>query len=150
MDHLQAGVELAFAVLPESSALSEPRQGPFDDPSFGHDGEAVEIASFGDLHGCAELLLHGFGKRLARVSAVRQHAADVLPIVGAAVDCGQGPVAVGHVGRGDGDGMGQPLRVDRDRALDAGDLFARVVALLPGVRSRHLMVHTDLRDEQEA
>ncbi len=132
MDHLQAGVQLPFAVLPESSALFEPRKGPFDDPSFGHDGEGVEIASFGDLHCCAELLLHGFGKWFARVSAVRQHAADVLQIVGAAVDCGQGPVAVGHVGRRDGDGMGQSLRVDRDMALDAGDLLARVVALLAG------------------
>ena len=31
-----------------------------------------------------------------------------------------------------GDGIGHPLRVNRDVATDAGDLFARVAALLLG------------------
>ena len=54
----------------------------------------------------------------------------MLQVVDTAFDCGQSAVAVGHVGRGDGNGMRQALRADRDVALDAGDLLARVVALL--------------------
>ena len=92
----------------------------------------MKFAACGDLHGCAELLLHGFGKWFAGVAAVHQHAADVLQVVGAAVERGQCAVAIGDVGRRHGDGMRQTLRVDRDMALDAGDFLARVVALLSG------------------
>ncbi len=132
MDHLEAGVQFSFAVLPESSAFFEPCEGAFDDPSLGHDGEGVKFAALGDLHRRAKLLLHGFGKWLARVAAIHQYAADVPQVAGAAVERGQGAVAVGHVGRRDGDGMRQTLRVDRDMALDAGDFLACVVALLAG------------------
>ncbi len=94
--------------------------------------KGVQFASFGDLYGCAQLLLYGFGKWLARVAAVYQHAADVLQVDGAALECGQSAVAVSDIRRGDGDGVRQTLRVDRDVALDAGYLLARVVALLAG------------------
>ena len=132
MDHLQACVQFPFAVFPESSAFFKPAEGAFDDPSFGHDGEGVEVAPFGDLDGCAELVLYGFREWLARVSAIHQDAGDVLEVVGAAIKRGQGSVAIGHVGGRDGDGVRQSLRVDRDVALDAGDLLARIVALLAG------------------
>ncbi len=132
MDHLQAGIEFSFAVFPESAAFFEPCEGSFDDPSFGHDLEGVEFVAFGDLDGCAELLLDRLGKRFACVASVDQHAFDRFQVVRAAIEGGQGTVPVGHLGGGDGDGVGQALRIDRDVALDAGDLFARVIALLAG------------------
>lgn len=71
----------------------------------------------------------------------------MLQVVGAAVQRGQGPVAVGDVGRRDGYGMLQSLRVDRDVALDAGNLFARVVALLAGCIG---VLHALCINDQEA
>src|SRR5665213_752438 len=131
MDHLQAGVEWSFAVFPEFSTFFQPCEGSFDHPSLGHDGEGMQFAPFGDLHRCAELVLDGFGKRLAGVAAIDQHAADLLEVVGAAVERGQSTLAVGHVGCRYGYRMRQSLRIHRDVALDAGDLLARVIALLP-------------------
>ena len=78
MDHLQAGVALSFAVLPESSALVEPGEGAFDDPPFGHDGEGVQLAAFGNLHRGPKLLLDCVAERLTRVAAIGQYAGDLL------------------------------------------------------------------------
>ena len=132
MDHLQACREGSFAVFPESSAFFQPSEGPFDDPSLGYDGEGMQFVAFGDLDGCAELVLDRVGERLAGVAAINEHAGDLLEVVRAAVECGQSAVAVGHLGGRDGDRMRQALRVDRDVALDAGDLLPRVIALLAG------------------
>ena len=147
MDHLQAGVEGSFAVFPEPSAFFQPCEGPLDDPSLGHDGEGVQFIAFGDLHGCAELFLHRLGKGLAGVAAIDEHAGDLLEVVGAAVEGGQGTFAVGHLGRRDGHRVRQTLRVDCDVALDAGDLLARVIALLP---SRVGVLHALRVHDQEA
>ena len=132
MDHLQASVELAFAVFPESSALFQPSEGPLDDPSLGHDSEGMEVSAFGDLHGCIELVLDRVGERVAGIAAIDQHADHLLKVVRAAVEGGQSAVAVGHLGCCNGDRMGQALCVHRNVALDAGDLLARVIALLAG------------------
>ncbi len=132
MDHLEAGVELSFAVFPESSAFFQPSEGAFDDPSLRHDLEGVQFIALGDLYGGLELFLNRVGERLAAVAAIHEHAGDFLEAVGAAVEGRQSAVAVGHVGGRDGDRMRQTLRIDRDVALDAGDLLARVIALLAG------------------
>ena len=132
MDHLQAGVKRSFAVFPESSTFFQPCEGSLDDPSLGHDGEGVQLVAFRDLHGCAELVLDRLGKRLAGVAAIDEDAGDLLEIVRAAVERGQGTLAVGHLGCRDGHRMRQALRIHRDGALDAGDLLAGVIALLAG------------------
>ena len=132
MDHLQAGVERSFAVFPESSAFFQPCEGPLDDPSLGHDGEGMQFVALGDLHGGAEFVLDRLGKRLAGVAAIDQHAADLLEVVRAAVERCQSTLAVGHIGCRYGYGVRQALRIHRDVALDAGDLLARVIALLAG------------------
>ena len=132
MDHLQAGVERSFAVFPESSTFFQPCEGSLDDPSLGHDGEGVELVAFGDLHGGTEFALDRLGKRLAGVASIDEHAGDLPEVVCAAVDRCQGPFAIGHLGGRDGYRMGQALRIHREVALDAGDLLARVIALLTG------------------
>ncbi len=132
MDHLQAGVEFSFAVFPKSSAFFQPSEGAFDDPSLGHDLEGVQLIALGDLYGGLELVLNRFGKWFACIAAVDQHAFDLFQAVRAAVEGRQSAVAVGHLGGGDGDRVRQSLRIDRDVALDAGDLLARVIALLAG------------------
>ena len=102
MNHLQAGVELAFTVLPKSSTLFEPSEGSFDHPSLRHDGEGVQVASFGDLDACPELVAHCVGERFAGVTAIGQHTGDVLEAVGATIECGQCAVAVRYLSRCDG------------------------------------------------
>ena len=132
MDHLEACVELAFTVFPESSAFFQPSEGALDDPSLGHDREGVEFASFGDLHGCPELFAYRFGKRLARISAVGENAFDRKQALAAVFERGQRAVAVCHLGRCDGNRMWQSPCIDCDVALDAGHPLARVIALLTG------------------
>ena len=46
MNHVQAGVELPFTVLPESSALFQPRKGSLDHPSLLHHGEVSNSLLF--------------------------------------------------------------------------------------------------------
>ncbi len=132
MNHLQAGIELAFAVFPEAAALIQPAQGAFDNPSFRKHGKGVQLISLDDFNGGLDPFHHAVGKRLARVAAVYQHALDQLQIWLASIDGPQSAVAVGHIGRGYGRSVGKPLRVHRDMPLDAGDLLARVVTLLAG------------------
>jgi len=71
-------------------------------------------------------------QRVLRIAAIDQQAFNSLQIWLAPVDGSQRTVAVRHLGRGHGDGVGQSLRVNGDVAPDAGDLFARVAALLLG------------------
>jgi hypothetical protein len=72
VNELQAGVELALAVLPESSAFLQPGEGTFDHPSLRDDGKSVQIIAFGDLHSGADGTLDGFGKGLADIAAIGQ------------------------------------------------------------------------------
>ena len=132
MNELQAGIEFAFAVLPEPSALFQPSEGAFDDPAFGQYSKGVQFVALDDLHGSVQSLFDAVRKRLSGVSAIDQHAFNSLKIRPAAVDSLQGPAAISHLGRGDGNGMRKTLRIDSDVALDARDFFASVVTLLLG------------------
>ncbi len=147
MEHLQACVELPFAVLPESSTFFKPCEGSLDDPSLGHDGEAVQFVAFGDLHGRPGLVLDRVGERLAGVTAVDEDTVDVFKTIGTAMERGRRAGAVAHLGRCDGRRMRQPLHIDCDAMLDAGNLFARVIAL---PASRISILHALRLDDQEA
>ena len=147
MDHLQACIQFAFAILPEPAAFFQPREGPFYDPPFGQHGKRMQFVAFDDLNRGIEPLHHAVGKRLARVAAIGQQALHQFQIRLAPVDGGQSAVAVRHLGRGYGDGMGQSLRVNGDVTLDAGNLLACVVALLIGAVG---VLHALRVNDQEA
>ena len=132
MDHLQAGIQLAFAVLPEAAALIQPSEGAFDNPPFRKHGKDVQFISFDDLNGGLNSLHHAVGKGLASVATVDQHALDQLQIWLASINGPQSAVAVRYIGRGYGRGVWKALRVHCDMPLDAGDLLARIVTLLAG------------------
>jgi len=76
MDELQAGVEPAFAVLPQAPILLKPGKAAFDNPAFGHDLEGMQLTTLGDLyrHVLAQNLAHALCKRLAHIAAVAQYA----------------------------------------------------------------------------
>ena len=132
MDHLQACIQFAFAVLPEPAAFFQPREGPFHDPPYGQYGKRMQFVALDDLNRSIEPLHHTVGERLAGVASIGQQALDQFQIRLAPVDGGQSAVAIGHFGSGNGDGVGQSLRVNGDVALDAGDFLARVISLLVG------------------
>ncbi len=90
----------------------------------------MEFVAFGDLDGRAKFIGNGVGERFARVASVDQHIFDLFQVFLAAVEGFQGAFPVGHFGRRYGDRVREALGVHRDVALDAGDLLARVIALL--------------------
>ena len=70
MNELQAGIELSFAVFPESAVLFQPSEGTFDYPSFGDNGEGVEFIAFDDLDGSLQALHYAIGEGLASVCSI--------------------------------------------------------------------------------
>jgi len=129
---LQAGIELSFAVFPESAVLFQPSEGTFDHPSFGDNGEGVEFIAFDDLDGSPQTVHYTIGEGLARVASIHQYAFDASEIRFAAVQGLQGALPIRDLSGGYGDGMGKALRVHPDMTFDAGNLLARVIALLFG------------------
>ena len=89
----------------------------------------MEFIAFDHLHRGLDPLHYAVGKGLARVAAIDQHTLYRVQIRLAPVDGGQCAVTVGHIGGGDGDSMGQALRVHCNMPLDAAHFLARVVAL---------------------
>jgi hypothetical protein len=64
-DHGEADESSGFAsmtleVLGETTAVANPGEGSFDDPAFGQDNKAMEIAALDDLQPCTS-----FGNRLS-------------------------------------------------------------------------------------
>jgi len=92
----------------------------------------MQFVALDDLNRGLQLLHDAVCERLTRVAAVHQHALHQLQIGLAPLDGLHSAIAVRHLGSGYGDSMRHSLRVHRDMPLDAGDLFARVVALLLG------------------
>ncbi|QGY75964.1 hypothetical protein FZ025_04535 [Xanthomonas hyacinthi] len=60
----QAGIELALAVLASPSVLLQPRKAAFDDPTFAHDLEGMQLTALGNPH--CDLLAHSALARLRR------------------------------------------------------------------------------------
>ena len=132
MHELEAGVQLALAVFPEPAVLLQAGEGAFDAPSFWQHGEGVEFVALDDLDCGTEALLDAIGEGLASIATVGEHAFHASQSWFRAFQGLQRTAAVSHLSGGDGNGMGQALRVHRDVALDAGDLLARIVSLLSG------------------
>ena len=130
MYELQAGVKFSLAVLPQPPAFLQPPERSFHDPSLGQNNKRVQFIALDDLHRRIKPLSDAVGKRLSSVAPIDQHAFNPFQVRSAAIHCGQRAVAIGHIGRGDRDSMRQALRIDGDVALDAGNFFARAVALL--------------------
>ena len=129
---MQAGIELPFAVLPESAALFQPGERPLHHPSLWKHHEGVQFAAFHHFHRGSQQALHRSGKGLSGVTPVDQHVLHLTEAVSAPVKHRQSPGPVGNVGGSHVYRMGQSLRVHRDMTLDSGHLLACVIALVPG------------------
>ncbi len=76
MDELRAGVELSLAVFSEAAAFLKPGKRTFDDPSLGHDGEAVQLAALGDFDMGAQSVINRLSKEPSDITDVGQDALD--------------------------------------------------------------------------
>ena len=130
--HLQAGIELSFAVLPEAAALLQPGEGPLYHPAFRQHYESVQFIAFHHFHRGSQQVQHRRGKGLPGVSAVNHHILHPAQVYPALFQHRQGPGPVGNIGGGHMNRMGQPLAVHRDVPLDPRHLLACVIALVPG------------------
>ena len=89
----------------------------------------MQLTAFGDLNLGTEQFLNGLGKGLADIPTIGQEALNGLQVGCAAAQGQQRPLAVGHIGRRDGDRVGQALRIDSNVALDPRYLLPGIVAL---------------------
>jgi len=131
MDELQAGVELAFAVLPQPAILFQSGKTALDHPALGDNNKLVQLAAFGNLHrdSFTQYGLHTQRKGFAHITPVSEHTLHPAQAGLAAVHGLQCPFAIRHIGGCHCDGVRQSLCIDANVALDARDLLACVIAL---------------------
>jgi type I restriction enzyme M protein len=131
VNELQAGVELPLTVLPQSPVFLQPGKAALDHPTLGNHRKLVQLAAFGNLHRdlIAQRLAHALRKRLARVPAVTQHTSHPSQAPLATPQRLQRSQAIRHIGRAHCHCMRQSLCIHGNVALDARDLFARVISL---------------------
>ena len=82
MDELQAGVEEALAVFPESPVFLQPSETTSDDPALGHDLEGVQLTALGNLY-CDRLprnVSYAFCERRSRIAAVTRQTSRPLQV----------------------------------------------------------------------
>ena len=121
MNELQAGIEFALTVFPQSSILLQPGKAALDDPALGDNLERVQFTTPGNLH-ChvlAQDVLDALGKRLTDIAAITQQTLDLLQVRFAALESLQRSFAIGHFCRGYRNSMRQTLGIYRDMTLDA-------------------------------
>jgi hypothetical protein len=118
---------MTFEVLGETAAVADPGKGPFDDPAFGQDDEAMEIGALDDF----QLPRTGPGDRLGHfqplVAAIGVDALDEGEGTAGLAQHGGGAVAILNIGGMDDDAQEEAKGIDEDVALASFDFLACVV-----------------------
>ncbi len=129
-DEGRGGSCVALEVARETSIAAYPRQGSFDDPTFGQDDEAVQLVALDDLQ------LPGAGSRdrsrrfHTLIAGIGENALDEREeAAGALVENEPRAIAILHGGRMDDDIQQEAERVDENMPFAARDLLARIEAL---------------------
>lgn len=129
-DKGRGGSRVALEVAREASMVTDPRQGSFDDPTFGQDDEAVQLVALDDLQLPGAALCGGSSRFHALVAGISEDALDEREEAARArVENEPRAVAILHVGRMDDDIQQEAERVDENMPLAARDLLARIKAL---------------------
>ena len=92
----------------------------------------MQLAALCNLNLGAKQFFNCLSERLADLSAVGQDAPNGLQVGRTAAEGKQYPLAVSHIRRRNGDGVGQALGVNSKMALDPRSLFSGIVAFLSG------------------
>ncbi len=118
-----------FVVLSQASATIDPGDGALDDPASWDDLETLGLGGALDHLDPPGSIVHGSTQLRAAVSAVgKDRLQEGKQPTGVAVQDQKGAVAVLQVGRMHGDGEDQAECIDKQVALLALDLLARVIA----------------------
>lgn len=92
----------------------------------------MQLVSLGHFYLGTNQLLDLFGEFLSAVTSIDQDILHLAQVFGSFSQSHQGSCAVGHVGCGHAQGMGEALCVHCNMAFDPGDFLARIISLLPG------------------
>ena len=135
-DESSGFASVTLEVLGETTAVANPGEGSFDDPAFGQDNKAMEIAALDDLQPpCTS-----FGNRLGHfrplVATVSVDALDEWEAMAGLPGYGNGTVSVLNIGGMNNDAQQEAEGVDQNMAFASCDLLARVVTR--GVERRPL------------
>lgn len=120
---------MTFEVFGEAATAADPGEGAFDDPAFGKNDEAMQLAALDDLDRPRAGPDQGGGELGSLVAGVGKDAFDEgEQSARAPVEDQRRAVAVLHVGRMHDDVQQEPERVDQNMPLATLDLLARVIA----------------------
>ncbi len=129
-DKGRGGSRVALEVAGEASIAADPRQGSFDDPTFGQDDEAVQLIALDDLQLPSAARCDGDGRLWTLIAGIGEDALDEREeSARALVENELRAVAILHIGRVDDDIQQEAERIDEDVPLAACDLLARIEAL---------------------
>ena len=111
--------------------MTDPGEGPLDNPPFGQDDEAMQFIAFDDLQLPGAGPGDGGSGSGALVAGIGEDAFDEREqdLLRAPVEDEQGTIAILHVGRVSDDVQQEAERVDKNMPLAARDLLARIQAL---------------------
>jgi hypothetical protein len=118
---------VTFEVLGEATAVADPGEGPFDDPAFGQDYKAVEIAALDDLEPPRTALGDSLRHFRPLVATIGVDALDKGEGATGLPQHGSGTVTVLNIGGMNDDAQKEAKGIDEDVALASFDLLARVV-----------------------
>lgn len=123
-------MRVALEIAREASIAADPRQGSFDDPTFGQDDEAVQLVALDDLQRPGAALRDGSGRIHVLVAGIGEDALDEREEAARAwIENEPRDVAILHVGSVDDDIQQEAERIDENVPLAARDLLARIIAL---------------------
>ena len=111
MDELQAGIEFALTVLPQTPAFFQPSEGTLHGSALGYHSKGVQLIALDNLHRRTQPVFDGLGKRLSRVTSIDQHTLDLLQVHCASIHRLKCSLAVSCIGRCHRDRMRQSLGV---------------------------------------
>ena len=124
------GSRVALEVAREASIAADPRQGSFDDPTFGQNDEAVQLVALDDLQLPGAALCDGARRLHALIARIGEDALDEREEAARAlVENKLRAIAILHVGRMHDDIQQEAERVDENMPFAARDLLARIEAL---------------------
>jgi len=120
---------VAFEIAGQTPIAADPREGALNDPSLRQDHEAMKIAAPDDLH--RPVARGGNGVRHLRplVSGIGKDTLDERKAAARLLQQVTRPVAVLNISGQNAHAEQEAERVDKDVALAARDLLARVEAL---------------------
>jgi len=121
---------IALEVTCEAPVVTDPGKCAFDNPTLGHDDEAMQFVAFDDLQLPGAGPGDGGSGSGALVAGIGEDAFDEREQAARApVEDERGTIAILQVGRMNDDVQEQAERVDENMPLAARDLLARIEAL---------------------